>query len=258
MDMHDQTLHLATADGGKIAYRHEPGKHPGLLYLGGFHSDMEGSKASFLHARAAAAGIAFTRFDYRGHGSSSGRFEDGTIGLWTADALTMLDRVCAGPTILVGSSMGGWIAMLLARARPERARGLVLIAPAPDFPRRLMMPEMPAAAVETLRREGRWDMPSAYDEAGYPITLRLVEESADHEILDGPPIPVGGPVHILQGTADETVPLSHAMRALSVLEAPSVTLEAIKGGDHRLSTTADLARLWTRVGEVRDALDVSG
>ncbi len=252
--MQDAVAWLDGTDGAKIAYRHEPGKHPGVLFCGGFHSDMEGSKATHLHARAAAAGIGFTRFDYQGHGSSSGAFAAGTIGLWAADALAVLDRVCEGPQVIVGSSMGGWMALLLARARPERVKGLVLIAPAPDFPRRLMLPEMPADVVETLRREGKWDRPSEFADADYPITLRLIEESADHELLDGPAIPVGGPVHILHGLADETVPFDHARKVVDIVDAPSVTLEAVKGGDHRLSTPEDLARLWARVQEVRDGI----
>lgn len=249
--MHDQIDQLTTTDGAKIAYRHQPGKHPGVLFLGGFHSDMDGSKAGFLHARAAEAGIGFTRFDYQGHGRSSGRFEDGTIGLWAADALQVFDRVCAGPQVLIGSSMGGWMAMLIARARPERVKGLVLIAPAPDFPRALMLPTMPAEGVEALRRDGRWNRPSEFADEDYPITLRLIEESADHDLLDGPPVAVDGPCHILHGTADETVPTAHALKVLDALEAPSVTLELIKGGDHRLSTEADLARLWARAMAVR-------
>jgi len=249
--MQDQQHSLETPDGAKIAYRHERGKHPGLLFCGGFHSDMTGSKASFLHEKSAAASIAFTRFDYQGHGASSGQFVDGTIGLWAADALRVLDQVCEGPQILIGSSMGGWMALLLARARPERVKGLVLIAPAPDFPRRLMLPELPAEVVDTLRREGQWSRPSEFGDDDYPITLRLIEESAAHEVLAGPAIPVDGPVHILHGLADETVPFDHAAKVVDIVQAPAVTLEAVKGGDHRLSTRGDLERLWTRIMEVR-------
>ncbi len=255
--MRDAVDFLRKPDGSKIAYRQEPGKptapgaeRPGILFCGGFHSDMDGSKAQDLHARAAAEGLPFVRFDYRGHGRSDDRFEDGTIGAWLDDALAVLDTVCEGPQVIVGSSMGGWMALLMARARPERIAGLVLIAPAPDFPRRLMWPSLPEAAREAIRTQGRWDRPSEYSDTDYPITGRLIEESADHEILDGPPVAVAGPVHILQGSADETVPTDHALRTLEAIDAPAVSLEVVAGGDHRLSTAADLARLWARVGEV--------
>lgn len=243
----------ATPDGAKIAYRREAGKHPGVLFCGGFHSDMDGGKATFLHARAAEEGIAFTRFDYQGHGRSSGAFAEGTIGTWFADALFVLDRLTEGPQVIVGSSMGGWMALLLARARPDRVAGLVLIAPAPDFPRKLMAPSLPEEARRALQETGVWDRPSEFADESYPITARLIEDSAAQELLDGPAIPISGPVHILHGLADEVVPFDHARRVVDLVAAPSVALEAIKGGDHRLSTDEDLARLWARVQAVRDA-----
>ncbi|MEQ8602213.1 MAG: alpha/beta hydrolase [Marivibrio sp.] len=251
--MQERVEVAAKPDGAKIAYRRESGKRPGALFCGGFHSDMDGGKATFLHARAAEAGVAFTRFDYQGHGRSSGAFAEGAIGAWFDDALFVLDRLTEGPQVIVGSSMGGWMALLLARARPDRVAGLALIAPAPDFPRKLMLPSLPADARRALEETGLWDRPSEFADESYPITARLIEESAAHELLDGPPIPVAGPVHILHGLADEIVPFDHARRVVDLVEAPSVALEAIKGGDHRLSTDADLARLWDRVQAVRGA-----
>lgn len=249
--MHEQVLFLDKPDGAKIAYRREPGKHPGVMFCGGYHSDMDGSKAGFLHARAAEAGLAYLRFDYQGHGRSSGRFADGTIGDWLDDALFALDRASEGPQILVGSSMGGWIALLMARARPARVAGLVLVAPAPDFPRRLMVPGLPPEARDALEAHGVWHRPSEFGDEAYPITAHLIAESAAHELFERPPTPVAGPVHILHGDRDEVVPTAHAMRALDLLDAPSAVFELVKGGDHRLSAPADLDRIWRRVLEVR-------
>lgn len=234
---------LTREDGATVAYRQRPGAAPGVLFCGGFHSDMTGAKASFLSEWCAARGRAFTRFDYRGHGASSGRFEDGTIGTWFDDALAVLDAVAAGPRIVVGSSMGGWMALMLARARPARVAGLVLLAPAPDFPRRLILPALPSAALAALEADGRWDRPSAYGDEAYPLTWKLIAESRDHELLDGPPIPVAGPVHILHGDADPDVPWRHGRRCLDIVDAPEAVLHLIKGADHRLSSPGDLARL---------------
>jgi pimeloyl-ACP methyl ester carboxylesterase len=255
---------------GRVAYRHLPRKAslhgegsraasenarrdpgPDLLFCGGFHSNMDGGKASFLHARCAEAGRGFTRFDYRGHGLSDGRFRDGTIGDWAADARLILDRVCLGPQIVVGSSMGAWMALMLARDRPNRVAGLILIAPAPDFPRRLMLPQMPPEARGALNRDGVWHRPSEFEEDDYPITRRLVEESAAHELLDGPPVEIHGPVHILHGAEDEVVPLDHARRVADWIAADGVTLEVVDGGGHRLSDPEDLDRLWRAVSGMR-------
>lgn len=234
---------LARDPGATVAYRQRAGAAPGILFCGGFHSDMTGTKASYLSDWCAARGRAFTRFDYQGHGASSGRFADGTIGTWFADALAVLDAVTAGPQLVVGSSMGGWMALLLARARPARIAGLALLAPAPDFPRRLLLPALPREALAALQASGRWDRPSAYGADAYPLTWRLIAESRNHEILDGPPIPVAGPVHILHGDADPDVPWQHARRCLDIVQAPEAVFHLVKGADHRLSSPADLARL---------------
>lgn len=259
-DPHDTLAQSDPGDTGfgKVAYRHLPrnaradgdersGDQPDILFCGGFHSNMDGGKASFLHAECAAVGRGFTRFDYRGHGLSDGRFAEGTIGDWAADSRLVMDRVCQGPQIVVGSSMGAWMALLLARDRPARVAGLVLIAPAPDFPRRLMLPQLPDDARASLKADGVWHRPSEFEDDPYPITRRLIEESAAHEVLDGPAIRVDGPVHILHGTLDDVVPLSHARRVGDWVDAQTVTLDVIEGGDHRLSRMDDLARLWRAV-----------
>ncbi len=240
----------------KIAYRQRLGKsagcdgapQPGILFCGGFHSDMEGTKATFLDDWAARQGRSYTRFDYRGHGASSGRFVDGTIGDWFSDAKAVLKKVCEGPQIVVGSSMGGWMALLLAKAMPERVARLVLLAPAPDFPRKLMWPSLDAEARAALDRDGVWHRPSEFEDDAYPITMKLIEESAAHEVLDGSPIAFDGPVRILHGLRDEVVPLSHAERCLGVVTSDDVLMTVSKSGDHRLSTDEDLARLIAAIG----------
>jgi len=229
--------------GGKIAYRHRPGKSPGVMFCSGYHSTMEGDKATWLDEACTGLGHAYTRFDYQGHGLSSGEFKDGTIGQWRTDALAVLDQVAKGPQVLVGSSMGAWIALLLAAARPERVCALVLIAPAPDFPTRLMWPSLDADARAALERDGIWSQPSAFEEDPYPITMKFIEESRQHHLLDGPAVVIDGPVRILQGTEDEVVPVSHALACFDAVASLDATLTLIKNGDHRLSTPQDLERL---------------
>lgn len=243
---------------GRVAYRHRPPKasgpgtnaKPNLLFCGGFHSNMDGGKAQFLDAKCAETGLGFTRFDYRGHGHSDGTFKDGTIGDWYADAKLIFETVAAGPQIVIGSSMGAWMALMLARDFADRVAGLILIAPAPDFPRRLMLPSLPDAARTALAQKGIWHRPSEFEDDAYPITQRLIDESAAHELLDGPKVHLNGPVHILHGTDDEVVPLSHAKRVPSILVAPEVSLIEIPKGDHRLSSPPDLDRLWNTVRAV--------
>lgn len=234
-----------TRDGGvSIAYQRVEGKGdlPGVVFLSGFNSDMTGTKAVALEQACAARGQAFVRFDYQGHGQSSGRFEDGTIGIWRDDALAVLDALTAGPQILVGSSMGGWLALLLALARPERVVGLVGIAPAADFTEALMWPRLPQAVRETILRDGSARLPSAYDPAGYLVTRALFEDGRRHCLLDAP-IPLACPVRILQGTADPDVPWQHAIRLAEAIAHDDVVVTLIKNGDHRLSSPENLARL---------------
>ncbi|MGF1463272.1 MAG: alpha/beta hydrolase [Maricaulaceae bacterium] len=233
---------LLTPAGHRLAYAQSPGAGPGVVWLGGFRSDMTGSKATFLHQALAEAGRGFLRFDYFGHGASEGAFEDGTISIWREDALAVLDALCDGPQILVGSSMGAWIALLAALARPETVKALVLIAPAPDFTETLMWARFSPQVKSEILQTGAWLRPSDYDPAGYPITRALIEDGRRHLLL-GRPIPIAAPVRILQGAADEDVPMAHALRLLDDLTSEDVIATVIKGGDHRLSAPADLERL---------------
>ncbi|MEQ9489566.1 MAG: alpha/beta hydrolase [Alphaproteobacteria bacterium] len=235
----------------QVRFNTAPGR-PGILFCGGFHSDMTGSKASRLDDHLTDRQTNFTRFDYSGHGSSGGRFEDGTIGYWYDDCLAVFDTVTGGPQIVVGSSMGGWMAMLLARDRPERISGLILMAPAPDFPSDLIEPSLSPEHRHDLERRGQCDIASEYGDSAYPITRRFLDESRDHNLLGGAPIPVRGPVRILHGDADPDVPLSHGFLAASVLQSEDLVVEVIKGGDHRLSTERDLSHLCRRVDEMTD------
>jgi pimeloyl-ACP methyl ester carboxylesterase len=238
----DEPLRLTRPDGHSIAYHSLAGKMPGVLFCGGFQSDMTGTKATALEAACRAAGRAYTRFDYFGHGQSTGMFTDGTVGRWTDDAIAVLDNIARGPQVLVGSSMGGWIMLLAALARPERVRGLVGIAAAPDFTEALMWQRFPAEVKRQLETEGVWHEPSQYADEPYPITMRLIAEGRHHLLLDGP-IPFDGPVRLLHGMADADVPWQHALRLIDALTSRDATLTLVKNGDHRLSEPADIERL---------------
>ena len=238
-------LELEDLPGERIAYSRLPATRPGrpgLVFLGGFMSDMTGTKATALEAYAERCGLAFVRFDYRGHGSSSGRFEEGTIGAWTADATQVLDRLTEGPQILIGSSMGGWVALLLALAWPERVAGLVGIAAAPDFTD-AMWEEFPQEARHAIATEGRWAVASDYSEEPYLITRALIEDGRRHRLLDGP-ISLHCPVRLLQGSADTDVPWQTATRLMERLDSADVETILVKDGDHRLSSERDLERLF--------------
>lgn len=219
---------------------------PGIVWLGGFMSDMTSTKAVALDDWCAAKGRAMLRFDYSGHGRSAGRFEDGTIGRWTEDSLGLIHAATSGPQILVGSSMGGWIALLLARAlaaigEAGRLAGMVLIAPAVDFTERLMWDRFGPRERQAIETEGVWHRPSAYG-AAYPITRELIEDGRRHLLLGGT-VRSHGPLHILQGMRDEDVPWQHAMLLLEHLAGDPVSLTLVKDGDHRLSRPQDIARL---------------
>jgi pimeloyl-ACP methyl ester carboxylesterase len=226
---------------GRLAYARLPGLGPGVVFLPGFRSDMQGSKALALRDHCAAQGRALLRFDYSGHGESAGRFEDGTIGAWAADAVDAFDALTSGPQVLVGSSMGGWIALLLARARPERVAGLIGIAPAPDFTQALMWPAISEAQRQTIMQAGVLHLPSEYGEPT-PVTRALIEDGKRHAMLDAP-IPLTCPVRILQGMQDPDVPWRHALRLVEALQGNDVRLHLVKDGDHRLSRPEDLRLL---------------
>lgn len=219
------------------------------MLCGGFRSDMAGTKAAALDEWAESTGRSFVRFDYRGHGESSGDFTDGTIGLWRDDALLVLDQTSDGPMVVVGSSMGAWIALLVALARPGRVRGLLLVAPAVDFTEALIWERLPEDARAALARDGVWLRPSEYADEPDRITRRLIEEGRRHLLLGGP-IPFDGPVRILHGLTDQTVPWQHGLRTAEALSSTDVTVTLVKGADHRLSDPVNLARLTAGVAEL--------
>jgi pimeloyl-ACP methyl ester carboxylesterase len=243
--------------GEEIACLIEAPEHPlptGLTWLGGFKSDMTGTKASALAEWARHAQRHFLRFDYYAHGASTGDFRKATVGRWLDDALAAIDALAEGPQVLIGSSMGGWVALLCALARPERVKGLVLIAPAPDFTEELMWKTFSQEARDTLLRDGLYREPSDYADEPYEITMTLIEEGRQHLIL-GKPIPLSCPVRILQGMKDTDVPCTHAMRLVETLSGEDVTIDLSKSGDHRLSTPADLARLIRTVETLLDEVE---
>ena len=224
---------LTTAQNRRIAYHQTKGDGPGIVFLGGFRSDMQGTKALHLEAWAKTQGRAFLRFDYSGHGQSSGAFEDGAIGDWFEDALAAMN-LTQGPQVLVGSSMGGWIALLLARAVPGRIAGLVGIAAVPDFTEDSMWASFTDAQKVELAA-GQVALPSDYADGPYIITKRLIEEGRAHLVLRGP-LDLPFPVRLLQGTADTDVPPSVALRLLDHATCPDMALTLVKGADHRFST----------------------
>ena len=234
----------------RIAVRARTGKSPGLFWLSGFHSDMEGTKAIALDGWAAEQGRACVRFEYSGHGISEGAFADGTISRWLEESLAVFERYASGPQIVVGSSMGGWLALLLTRELKKRGiapAALVLIAPAPDFTEALMWAGFPPDVKAQIENEGVWLRPSAYGEP-YPITRALIEDGRKHLLLGGS-IDVGCPVRILQGAKDLDVPWQHAFDLAHRLPADDVVLTMIQDGDHRLSRPQDIARLIAAVEE---------
>lgn len=243
-----ETKHL-NGPAGKLAYRHTTSRSgKGFVWCSGFNSDMQGTKVLELEAWAVKAGHGFTAFDYFGHGDSEGAFEDGTITTWRNDTLAILDEVASGPQIIVGSSMGAWMAMLAARERPDRVAGLVLIAPAPDFTARLMWPSLPSEGRFAITQDGKWMQPSAYGEPVL-ITRALIESGAQHNVM-GAPFEFAGPVRIIQGMRDEDVPHTHAQALMETITAEDLTFTLVKDGDHRLSRPHDIARLVATCDEI--------
>lgn len=240
---------LERPDGQRVAWRRVDGDGPTVVWLGGFKSDMTGTKAQALADWALANRRAYVRFDYFGHGESTGDFAAGTISRWRRDAMAVMAELTEGELILVGSSMGGWIACLAAVVVPERIRGMVLIAPAPDFTEKLMTPEIPPEGHAALAADGVWLRPSEYGEP-YPITRNLLEDGARWSILGGEPIPLEMPIRILQGGADPDVPWRHALELANTLKGKDVTFTLIKDGDHRLSRPQDIERLLAAVEEL--------
>ena len=239
----------------RIAVRLREGAAPGVFWLGGFKSDMQGTKAVALDAWAAKAGRACTRFDYSGHGESGGAFTDGTIGRWLEESVAVFERFARGPQVLVGSSMGGWIALLLARELRQRAvagsklAGMVLIAPAADFTEELMWKKFSPEVKRQIETMGSWQRPSDYSPEPYVITRGLIEDGRKHLLLGGL-IETGCPVRILQGVQDADVPWQHAMELSSRLARDDVVMTLVKDGDHRLSRPEDIERLIAAVQEL--------
>lgn len=240
--------YLDGPEGRRLAYHRSAGAGPGVVFLGGFKSDMEGTKALWLEDWARAEGRAFLRFDYSGHGQSSGRFEDGAIGDWAADARAVIAGLTEGPQVLVGSSMGGWISLLLARSMPERVAGLVTIAAAPDFTEDSMWGGFDAEQRRALLEAGQVALPSDYG-APYIITRRLIEEGRDNLVLRSP-LDLPFPVRFLQGTCDNDVDMSVALQLLDHATGPDMRLTLVKGADHRFSTPECLALIGAAVAEV--------
>src|SRR5262245_6839615 len=238
----------------RIAVRVRQGAAPGLFWLGGFKSDMKGIKAEALDLWARDHGRAMTRFDYSGHGESGGNFTDGTIGRWLEESVGVFDTFCGGPQVVIGSSMGGWLALLLARELARRGEAnasviaLVLVAPAVDFTEELMWKRFPAEVRREIEANGVWQRPSQYSDEPYPITRNLIEEGRRHLLLDGM-IETGCPVRILQGVQDADAPWHHAVELTSRFARDDVVLTLVKDGDHRLSRPEDIERLIAAVAE---------
>jgi hypothetical protein len=250
--MKETTGRLGRPDGEQVAWRRIDGRGPTILWLGGYRSDMMGTKAQALAEWAHERDRSFLRFDYFGHGESSGDFiAGGCITRWRADALTVIDELTEGPLVLAGASMGGWLSLLAAAARPERVRAMVLVAPAPDFTEALMKPRFTPEIRRAILEDGVWIEPSEYDPAGLPITRLLIEDGARWSVLPGP-LGFDGPVRILQGARDDSVPWTHAHELVGALAADDVVFTLIKDGDHRLSRPQDLDRLIAAVEEVVD------
>ncbi|MEL8054634.1 MAG: alpha/beta hydrolase [Pseudomonadota bacterium] len=234
--------YLTTSQNRRLAYRYSPPvSGPTYVWLSGFKSDMSGSKVTRLEAWAKGAGYGFLAFDYSGHGLSDGAFEDGTISAWRDDALAAIEALTDGPLVLVGSSMGGWMALLAALALGARVKAMTLIAPAPDFTQKLMWPEFSSAQQAEIMEQGRTLRPSDYDEP-YVITRELIEDGANWSLFDKP-IALSMPIRILQGMQDADVPWQHALKLVEAIEGGDVIIHLVKDGDHRLSREEDIQRL---------------
>jgi len=231
-------------DGAAIAVRHRDGANPGIVWLGGYRSDMLGTKAETLDTLAGDLGLAYTRHDYSGHGESGGVFAEGTISKWLAESIAVFERFTSGPQILVGSSMGGWIALRMVqelnRGKPgDRVAGLVLLAPAPDFTHELMTPELTEAQKADLEAKGYFEEFSEYSPEPNIYTRALFEDGEKNRVM-AEPLDTWCPVHILQGMADPDVPFTHAQKLMEFLPKDDATLTLVKAGDHRLSRPQDL------------------
>lgn len=232
----------------KIAYHKLTGKEPTVIFCGGYMSDMEGTKACFLERTCAELGLSYVRFDYSGHGSSSEEFVDGTIGKWKEDTLAVIDQLTDGPLIIIGSSMGGWIGLLVSLARKERVRAFIGIAAAPDFTRELMWNNYNDTIKETLKRDGIYLEPSSYSDEPYKVTYALIQDGENHILLDKT-IELGCPIRLFHGLQDKDVPSDYSSRIAEKVQSGDVIISYNKTGDHSLSSPADLQRLKTALSE---------
>ena len=240
---------FTTPQNRQIAFHRSTGSGPGIVFFGGFKSDMDGTKAVYLEEWARSNDRAFLRFDYSGHGKSSGAFLDGSIGDWFADAAAAITALTDGPQIIVGSSMGGWIALLVARAMPERVAGLVGIAAAPDFTEDSMWAGFDEAQRRELQQTGHVSLPSDYSDEPYVITRRLIEDGRENLVLRDP-LPLRFPVRLLHGTEDTDVAMSVPLRLLAHADAPDMQLTLIRGADHRLSSDENLAQIVETIDDI--------
>ncbi len=234
----------------RIAYHAHAGSAPGVMFCGGLMSDMSGTKATALEAHCVDQGIGFIRFDYQGHGESSGRFEEGSVGEWASDALAVLDELADGPQIVVGSSLGGWIMLLLALARPEKVAGLVGIAAAPDFPEKLMWEQLSDAQRTELEEKGMIYIPSDYGDEPYPIRYEFIRESRQHHLLDSE-IAIDCPIHLLHGMADPDVPWEFSPRIAERVTSQDVEVTLVKQADHRFSEPENIKMILQTADSMR-------
>ena len=244
-----QPKQLLLPGGVNLAYHRHSGKAPGVIFLGGFTSDMTGTKATTLEHWCRERGQAFVRFDYSGHGASGGQFADGAIGQWAQEALAVLDQLTEGPQLLVGSSMGGWLMLLTALARPERIAGLLGLACAADFTEYLLWEQLDESLREQLRREGMIRLPCPYGEP-YLTTLKLIEEAKAQQVLNRAELPIHCPVRLIHGMMDVDVPWRTSLQVMEKLTSPDVRLILVKDGEHTLSRDQDLRLLTRTLGEM--------
>ncbi|WP_424927188.1 alpha/beta hydrolase [Amaricoccus tamworthensis] len=244
-----ENSYFDTPQGRRIAYRRSPGSGPGVVFLGGLRSDMTGTKAEFLEREITARGQAFLRFDYSGHGASSGTFEEGCIGEWAEDAFQAISTLTEGPQILVGSSMGGWMSLLMSKRLSTRIAGIVGIAAAPDFTEDSMWAWFSPEQKKQLIDAGRVEVPSDYSDEPYVITKHFIEEGRNNLVLREP-LPLAYPVRLLHGTDDTDVDLSVALRIVDHAACEDLQLTLVKGADHRFSTDACLAMILEKVAEI--------
>lgn len=247
--MDDEPQYLTTPEGASLAYHHTPGRAPTVVFLSGFASHMGGAKACHMERWCRAQGQAYVRLDYQGHGKSSGRFEDGAVGLWADDAVAVIEAVTQGPLLLVGSSMGAWIMLIAARRLGARVCALVGIASAPDFTEELIHAQLSSEQRAKLNLDGRLERASPYDQGPNVVTLRMIEDGRGHLQL-GEVIPIDCPVRLIHGLQDPDVPWAISLRLCDRLDAEDVRVILVKGGGHRLSDPAELDLLAGTVAEL--------